>query len=777
MCCGIISSTKNDYACAKDNDDCNIISHSKKHESVLMNHVYILMQSTTPTAGLRFYNPSDLKEEVHKDDLEIVSDKVSLVNKDLKDTNANVEDVIVAFKSLISDIIESKYKEFSKLEDARSKDSSKTDKNVEDAPDFKDKIDEMLTAQEFVSLGDKNDEESDSTVPPRSFPKDLNVDTNVDVESENKLSILSPIYSNTIDRGNEKMLQSQSSTTKRAKSIFSRVGNRINQSLDDTDTSDRFVHNLASSTDQGVKIMKDFYQKVLDLEQYCKEPLTNDLKKLKSKNEEINESIDVLLNPSSLMPRIADVELSIDSHEELLNEIFDDMENMMDRKIQRSGDSIWKMLKPRLRRDSNSLLKERRAGILDNDLVEKNWVLRDQVDDLRLKHRTMDIEGQALKRESKELKVLVGKLSDTLDALVLKCTALEAKVNSSIAVADTSGAGNQGSSTSSSSDQLAKLEYQVTLIESRMGQSTLEFGNITLQSYQDTVLFTNDNIKSNSFGCFFDLMALLNSPRDTNIDEKTFLESLHNAQKTKFLSISEVSTSTSFLHITPLCFCKASQQDVTLIHGSVDKMLPLVRKRHQWSQQGGVFGIKRSLEMNILSKVNSLEHEIRNTLGDSEGASLAKEFLRASYACFNDFINWTENFYNELLAMKSVTESEAWNLILECWMAFFIELRKIRMECSSLSLAGLDVTSDRRKSIVARYIWTMGKAIQLQNEFREKQFRNHSSISAVINYYLFQHKVPLTAYTTAVDKIKDDIKHLNSWRTTATRDITKCLNR
>lgn len=110
-------------------------------------------------------------------------------------------------------------------------------------------------------------------------------------------------------------------------------------------------------------------------------------------------------------------------------------------------------------------------------------------------------------------------------------------------------------------------------------------------------------------------------------------------------------------------------------------------------------------------------------------------------------------------------------------MAFFIELRKIRMECSSLSLAGLDVTSDRRKSIVARYIWTMGKAIQLQNEFREKQFRNHSSISAVINYYLFQHKVPLTAYTTAVDKIKDDIKHLNSWRTTATRDITKCLNR
>jgi hypothetical protein len=100
------------------------------------------------------------------------------------------------------------------------------------------------------------------------------------------------------------------------------------------------------------------------------------------------------------------------------------------------------------------------------------------------------------------------------------------------------------------------------------------------------------------------------------------------------------------------------------------------------------------------------------------------------------------------------------------------------MECSSLSLAGLDVTSVRRKEIVSHYIWTMGnKAIKLQNEFRDKQFRNHLSISAVINYYLFQHKVSLSSYNTTIDKIKDEVKHLNSWRTTATRDINKCLNK
>jgi hypothetical protein len=44
------------------------------------------------------------------------------------------------------------------------------------------------------------------------------------------------------------------------------------------------------------------------------------------------------------------------------------------------------------------------------------------------------------------------------------------------------------------------------------------------------------------------------------------------------------------------------------------------------------------------------------------------------------------------------------------------------MECSSLSLAGLDADSDQRKEIVARYIWTMGCAFKLKDEFCEKQF-------------------------------------------------------
>jgi hypothetical protein len=128
-------------------------------------------------------------------------------------------------------------------------------------------------------------------------------------------------------------------------------------------------------------------------------------------------------------------------------------------------------------------------------------------------------------------------------------------------------------------------------------------------------------------------------------------------------------------------------------------MPPLVLKCHQSSQQGGVFWIKHGLEIIILSKINNLDHEITDTLGDSDGATLGKELLWGAYACFNYFINWTVNFFNELLAMKSVSEFKAWNLILEYWMTYFIERRKVRMECLLLSLANLDVTSVHCTSI------------------------------------------------------------------------------
>ena len=317
---------------------------------------------------------------------------------------------------------------------------------------------------------------------------------------------------------------------------------------------------------------------------------------------------------------------------------------------------------------------------------------------------------------------------------------------------------------------MASIEFKIALLESRVGAQTLKFGPITLKSLVDTELFVNDHVPSFSYGCFFDLVALLDSLRDTTTTEKSFLESEYNAQKTKFVSVDEASISASFLHVAPLVFC-GSSSTADSKYGSIERSLPNVKTRDHWVSLGGMEGMKRQLEEEIVSKVGSILEEIPMTLGDSRGAALAKEYLQASQACFTKFVTWTETFFQELLGNSQVSEKEAWTLILHCWMAFFSDLRQIRMACANLSPGRHELGSEGRTRIVARYVWTMGRTIVLQNEYCSKQFRNHPSIATVINYHLFQHRVPMTMFKSMMGKLESEVKTINAWKAQMGRDF------
>ena len=321
--------------------------------------------------------------------------------------------------------------------------------------------------------------------------------------------------------------------------------------------------------------------------------------------------------------------------------------------------------------------------------------------------------------------------------------------------------------------QMAKVSFELVMMKSRIGSSSVQLGGISLPSLSDAILFSNDKIPSRSFGPFVDLIALMDSPRDCFTNDKEYLDSLYNAHKTKMVSAAEVSTSASFLRVTPKCL--GGKTDESVAHGSVAKLLSSVKTREKWSSEGGMFGLKVDLERELQEQVTRFQVEITDTL-DGEAQSLASSYLTDSYRCFTEFVNWTESFFMELQAMSAVGEDEAWQLILKCWLAFFVDLRKIRMQCSSLNIGGLESSDQRRVDLVGKYIFTMGLTIQRQNEYREKAFRNHPTISTVINFYLFQHRVPSSIYEKQVKMLKEDIKQLNTWKTQAVRDIKKALS-
>ena len=74
-----------------------------------------------------------------------------------------------------------------------------------------------------------------------------------------------------------------------------------------------------------------------------------------------------------------------------------------------------------------------------------------------------------------------------------------------------------------------------------------------------------------------------------------------------------------------------------------------------------------------------------------------------------------------------------------------------------------------RKEVVYCYIWTMGKAIAVEDTYIASEFSNHLTIARVINYHMFHNKVPKQAYMNDMKDVEMQIldllgANLQSWK-------------
>ena len=323
--------------------------------------------------------------------------------------------------------------------------------------------------------------------------------------------------------------------------------------------------------------------------------------------------------------------------------------------------------------------------------------------------------------------------------------------------------------------QINLLDARITLLDSRLGEQPVEMGEHRFKSVLDVEIFVRNHIESRSYECFYDFVSLMDSIRDTNSDVNTFATAEYNAQRTKYVSQDEVSISNSFTRLTPGPFTKS--KSLTETYKSIDLCLSKIKKRENWTSSGGLSGIKRMIESEMKNRKVAVSRQIVRTLKSSKGADLAREFLHKSYTCFTEFFNWTENFYSELTSISNISDEQAWELILRAWMTFFIDLRKIRSECASLSGGGMELHSEKRIKVVAQYIWTMGKAIMLQEEYLDKSFRDHPSISTVINYFLFENMTTYSIFNEQMKTVQEDLSALKTWKGQATRTMSNLQNK
>ena len=419
---------------------------------------------------------------------------------------------------------------------------------------------------------------------------------------------------------------------------------------------------------------------------------------------------------------------------------------------------------------SNNIQKE--------DVILSN--ILSKVTSMQTKLGSVEIEFSDLKRENQDMKIKLssararvekleaaGSVQADFSSLVKRIEKLEFS-------SSPDGVTPSASVIASIQEEMKRIRHEMLLQDSRSQSQTLVFGKVVLRSPADVLLFVHDHFPVATFGCHYDAPALLDACSTESITAKDYADTEHSAMKSKFLNSAEITTGASFQRVTPVPLGGAASGTQIRSH-SIDALLGKMVKRSDWISLGGTEGLKPALDAELRYKERSITDSIAINHGDSLGGVLATHFLKDSYNFCTSAFTWTESFHVELCGLtQGVTSDEAWTLICHCWLAMFLDFRRVRAHCGSNSVAGLDADSPVRKERVARYIWAMGQCIQIQNEYVEKGFRGHPTISSVINYHLYKYRVPTSVHQASVTQFTKQISELNTSKGQLVRRLDKC---
>ena len=388
-----------------------------------------------------------------------------------------------------------------------------------------------------------------------------------------------------------------------------------------------------------------------------------------------------------------------------------------------------------------------------------------------------------LKRDFARLQSKYDSKNKILDDLVQRVNILERE---SVAAVDThygfrkTPAG--GTSSGVSKDEFSTLKEDVDniidhvkVLNSRVeAGEALILGDFSFQSEAELLTFVTEEFPQYTFGVFYDVIALLDSINENWMSEKDYTDAHYSASKSKYLNRGEVVIATSCTHMTPMLLAN-SKADTGSSYDRMERCLGAMLKRSAWIDRASNAGIKLFIESELGPKCRSIKENIKTSLGSNDAGCFAREFVDKSEQCIRALLNWTEEFYDKMKSFGGVEADEAWKLVVRCWFAFFKDIRKVRGKAGGYDATGLDATSPARIKVVTKYIWALGSAMQVQQQFLDYEFEDHPSFARVVNHHLFEHRLPISKFNEEMKPVKDKLNGLVQFKASARRDLDKCL--
>jgi hypothetical protein len=300
FCRGVIASSIHDQACAKELEGCAIASHSKKHDKVKVNYVYITTTGSND-ANRKFFNPSEYCEQVLESDVESVTTLLKLYNEKLTTCEQTEQVATELFLEFVSDLLMSKVTKAT--EDGGSEQLMEDEISMvlvgDDNSDDLELV-EMLTAKEEDE--DNLELENPELLEFSSLGKKEN--------TESKLTV----KTSTSDGIKAKIPKSVSSTTETTHEV--KENPALKTHFEKFSTSKEFILRFQNSTDGGAGLLQALCERLITLENYTRTSIRPKVLKNTKSIQEVEQGFNVLFNPNHPTQRLDSMQLQLDSFQE-----------------------------------------------------------------------------------------------------------------------------------------------------------------------------------------------------------------------------------------------------------------------------------------------------------------------------------------------------------------------------------------------------------------------------------------------------------------------------
>jgi hypothetical protein len=108
-------------------------------------------------------------------------------------------------------------------------------------------------------------------------------------------------------------------------------------------------------------------------------------------------------------------------------------------------------------------------------------------------------------------------------------------------------------------------------------------------------------------------------------------------------------------------------------------------------------------------------------------------------------------FYTELMTQYSTAEDESFNLLGRMVRRVFIDIHEVRCLARYVNYGNIKSSDD-----ATTIVWAALKAHMVQQAYKEARFREHPSVSPVVLFHLYEHRVAKSVFDKAVGKLQTD---------------------